>query len=92
MDGRRSTRLASATKPAVDQLGPAARAGRNRWKTAFGLAAHAGRMSAKAMPMLWRNGVRDTGRRASAHLAGFAQVLQWEFHRWRLQQRVSSHK
>jgi len=62
------------------------------WKTAWGLAAHAGRMSAKAMPMLWRNGVRDTGRRAYGYLAGFAQVLQWEFHRWRLQQRVSSHK
>ena len=62
------------------------------WKTALGLAAHAGRMSAKAMPMLWRNGIRDTGRRAYGYLAGFAQVMQWEFHRWRLQQRVSSHK
>ena len=66
--------------------------GAKPWTTAFGLAAHAGRMSAKAMPMLWRNGVRDTGRRAYGYLAGFAQVLQWEFHRWRLQQRVSSHK
>ena len=71
---------------------PARSGGAAPWKTAFGLAAHAGRMSAKAMPMLWRNGIRDTGRRAYGYLAGFAQVLQWEFHRWRLQQRVSSHK
>jgi hypothetical protein len=71
---------------------PARAGGAAPWKTAFGLAAHAGRMSAKAMPMLWRNGIRDTGRRAYGYLAGFAQVLQWEFHRWRLQQRVSSHK
>ena len=72
--------------------GPARSAGASPWKTAVGLAAHAGRMSAKAMPMLWRNGVRDTGRRAYGYLAGFAQVLQWEFHRWRLQQRVTGHK
>jgi hypothetical protein len=71
---------------------PARLGGSSPWKTAVGLAAHAGRMSTRAMPMLWRNGVRDTGRRAYGYLAGFAQVLQWEFHRWRLQQRLSSHK
>jgi glycosyltransferase involved in cell wall biosynthesis len=82
----------------IDSLAPPKTAepvrlgGASPWKTAVGLAAHAGRMSTKAMPMLWRNGVRDTGRRAYGYLAGFAQVLQWEFHRRRLQQRVSSHK
>jgi hypothetical protein len=40
---------------------PARLGGSSPWKTAVGLAAHAGRMSTKAMPMLWRNGVRDTG-------------------------------
>jgi glycosyltransferase involved in cell wall biosynthesis len=62
------------------------------WATAFGLAAHTWRLGAKAMPMIRRNGVRDTVRRAFGYLAGFGQVLSWEIQRWRLQQRVSSHK
>src|SRR5262245_30328281 len=38
------------------------------WVTAFGLAAYAWRMSAKAMPALRRNGVRDTFRRSYGYL------------------------
>lgn len=67
---------------------PANSSGARPWATALGLAAHAWRLSAKAMPMLWRNGPRDTGRRAIEYLVGFAQVLSWEVHRWRLQHRV----
>lgn len=66
--------------------------GARPWMTAFALAAHAGRLSAKAVPMLWRNGFRDTVRRSYRYLAGFGQIVSWEFHRWRLQQRVSGHK
>ncbi len=83
---------ASAQAPRSETAGLFRVTGMRPWMTAFGLAAYAWRMSAKALPALRQNGVRDTVRRSYGYLSGFAQVISWEFQRWRLQQRVAGHK
>jgi glycosyltransferase involved in cell wall biosynthesis len=79
---RRAADLQPIARPAVasDGAQPAARI-RN-------LVQHFLRLGGRVIPMLGRNGLADTGRRARGHFAALAQLLIWEVHRWRLPRRT----
>lgn len=80
-----------AERPALShKASSGADAGARPFVTALRVLNHAVRLGAKAGPVLRREGIGSIVRRARVHLAGFGQLMAWEMHRRRLQNRVES--
>ena len=57
-----------------------------------GLARFVGRLGTKVGPVFREHGLGTVLKRTWRHTIGFAQLLSWEVHRWRLQQRISAQR
>lgn len=57
-----------------------------------GLARFIGRLSSKVAPVFREHGIATVWRRTWRHIIGVGQLVSWEIHRWRLQQRVSAQR
>jgi glycosyltransferase involved in cell wall biosynthesis len=57
-----------------------------------GLARFVGRLGTKIGPVFREHGLGTVLKRTWRHTIGFAQLLSWEVHRWRLQQRISAQR
>ena len=57
-----------------------------------GLARFVARLGSKVGPVFREHGLGTVVRRTWAHVINFRQLLAWEIHRWRLQQRVSAQR
>lgn len=79
---------ALATKP-----GPAIVAGASASSEKIvGLARFVGRLGGKVGPVFREHGFAAVVRRAWGHVINFRQLLAWEIHRWRLQQRIAAQR
>lgn len=61
-------------------------------ETAVGLARFVARLSTKVAPVFREHGLATVLRRTWRHATGLGQLVSWEIHRWRLQQRVSAQR
>ena len=69
-----------------------AAAGNASAEKVVGLARFVGRLGTKIGPVFREHGLGTVLKRMWTHTIGFGQLLSWEVHRWRLQQRTSAHR
>ncbi len=71
---------------------PVAAGGNASAEKVVGLARFVGRLGTKIGPVLREHGLSTVLKRTWRHTIGIGQLLSWEVHRWRLQQRTSAQR